>query len=71
MCDTSTLQISNITWSGLEGSMVAANIASLKCSGAAPCEDLRIIDSNFTFGTNVTAGTYSCHAVASTEGFSC
>ncbi|KAJ6491270.1 glycoside hydrolase family 28 protein [Mycena vitilis] len=70
-CDTSTLQISNITWSGLEGSIVAANIASLKCSGAAPCEDIRIIDSNFALGTNATTGTYSCHAVASTEGFTC
>jgi len=70
-CDTSTLQISNITWSGLEGSIVGSGIASLKCSGAAPCEDLRIIDSDFVLGTNATAGTYSCHAVASTEGFAC
>ncbi|KAJ6532763.1 glycoside hydrolase family 28 protein [Mycena vulgaris] len=63
-CDTSTLQISNITWSGLEGSMP-------QCSAAAPCQDLRILDSNFVIGTNASAGTYSCHAIASTEGFSC
>ncbi|KAJ7098255.1 glycoside hydrolase family 28 protein [Mycena epipterygia] len=70
-CDTSTLQISNITWSGLDGSIVGSSIASLQCSGAAPCQDLQILDSNFILGTNATAGTYSCHAVASTEGFSC
>ncbi|KAJ7154663.1 polygalacturonase [Mycena filopes] len=70
-CDTSTLQISNITWSGLEGSMVGSSIASLKCSGAAPCEDLQILDSNFVVGGNATVGTYSCHAVASIEGFVC
>ncbi|KAJ7484383.1 glycoside hydrolase family 28 protein [Mycena latifolia] len=62
-CDTSTLQISNITWSGLEGSIVGSGIAELK--------DLKILDSNFILGTNASAGTYSCHAVASTEGFTC
>jgi len=70
-CDTSTMQISNITWSGLDGSLLGSSIASLSCSGAAPCQDLRILDSNFTFATNTTVGTYSCHAVASTEGFTC
>ncbi|KAJ7150942.1 glycoside hydrolase family 28 protein [Mycena crocata] len=70
-CDTSTLQISNITWSGLEGSIIGTEIASLKCSGAAPCQDLRILDSTFIVGTNTTMGTYSCHAVASTDGFAC
>ncbi|KAJ7193822.1 pectin lyase-like protein, partial [Mycena pura] len=70
-CDTSTMQISNITWSRLHGSLLVSTIASLSCSGAAPCQDLRILDSNFTFATNTTVGTYSCHAVASTEGFTC
>ncbi|KAJ7255370.1 polygalacturonase [Mycena rebaudengoi] len=70
-CDTSTLQISNITWSGLTGSLVGSGIASLKCSGAAPCQDLQISDSTFALGNNATVGTYSCHAVASTEGFTC
>ncbi|KAJ7045482.1 pectin lyase fold/virulence factor [Mycena alexandri] len=70
-CDTSTMQISNITWSGLQGSLLTSSVASLQCSGAAPCQDLRILDSDFTFATNTTAGTYSCHAVASTEGFTC
>ncbi|KAJ6572100.1 pectin lyase-like protein [Mycena capillaripes] len=70
-CDTSTLQISNITWSGLVGSITGSSLASLKCSAAAPCENLQIINSNFTLGTNATVGTYSCHAVASEEGFTC
>ncbi|KAF8175022.1 glycoside hydrolase family 28 protein [Mycena galopus ATCC 62051] len=70
-CDTSTMQISNITWSGLQGSLLTSTVASLQCSGAAPCQDLRILDSNFTFTTNNTVGTFSCHAVASTEGFTC
>ncbi|KAJ7794654.1 pectin lyase-like protein [Mycena olivaceomarginata] len=69
-CDTSTMQISNITWSGLKGSLLASSVASLKCSAAAPCQDLKILNSSFTFATNTT-GTYSCHAVASTEGFTC
>ncbi|KAJ7718689.1 glycoside hydrolase family 28 protein [Mycena maculata] len=70
-CDTSTLQISNITWSGLEGSITNSSIADLECSGAAPCQNLEILNSNFILGTNATAGTYSCHAVTSTEGFTC
>ncbi|KAJ6597963.1 pectin lyase fold/virulence factor [Mycena sp. CBHHK59/15] len=70
-CDTSTMQISNITWSGLQGSLLTSSVVSLECSGAAPCQDLRILDSDFTFATNTTVGTYSCHAVASTEGFTC
>ncbi|KAJ7240756.1 glycoside hydrolase family 28 protein [Mycena rebaudengoi] len=70
-CDTSTMQISNISWSGLQGSLLTSNVASLECSGAAPCQDVRILDSDFTFATNTTVGTYSCHAVASTEGFTC
>ncbi|KAJ7054496.1 exo-polygalacturonase [Mycena amicta] len=69
-CDTSTLQISNITWSGLHGSLLGTNIANLQCSGAAPCQDIKILDSTFTTGTNKT-GTFSCHAVASEEGFTC
>ncbi|KAJ7334885.1 pectin lyase fold/virulence factor [Mycena albidolilacea] len=70
-CDTSTMQISNITWSGLQGSLLTSTVASLQCSGAAPCQDLRILDTNVTFTTNTTVGTFSCHAVASTEGFTC
>ncbi|KAJ7244574.1 glycoside hydrolase family 28 protein [Mycena rebaudengoi] len=70
-CDTSTMQISNISWSGLQGSLLASSVASFECSGAAPCQDVRILDSDFTFATNTTVGTYSCHAVASTEGFTC
>jgi len=70
-CDTSTLQISNITWSGLEGSIAGTGIAILKCSGAAACEELRIVDNDFTLSSNNSVGTFSCHAVASTEGFSC
>ncbi|KAJ7192865.1 glycoside hydrolase family 28 protein [Mycena rebaudengoi] len=58
-------------WSGLQGSPSDLNVASLECSGAAPCQDVRILDSDFTFATNTTVGTYSCHAVASTEGFTC
>ncbi|KAF7323643.1 Pectin lyase-like protein [Mycena kentingensis (nom. inval.)] len=69
-CDTSLLQISNITWSGLSGSLLGSNIASLKCSGAAPCQELKIFNSTFTTGSGA-AGTFSCHAVASTEGFTC
>jgi hypothetical protein len=64
------MQISNITWSGLKGNLLASSVASLKCSAAAPCQDLKILNSSFTFATNTT-GTYSCHAVASTEGFTC
>ncbi|KAJ7878513.1 glycoside hydrolase family 28 protein [Mycena olivaceomarginata] len=70
-CDTSTMQISNITWSGLQGSLLTSTVASLQCSGAAPCQDLRILDTNVTFTTNTTVGKFSCHAVASTEGFTC
>nr|GAT49491.1 pectin lyase-like protein [Mycena chlorophos] len=69
-CDTSTLQISNITWSGLYGTMVGTVIADLSCSGAAPCENLAILESNITSETG-EPGTYSCHAVNSTKGFFC
>ncbi|KAJ7054495.1 glycoside hydrolase family 28 protein, partial [Mycena amicta] len=57
-CDTSTLQISNITWSGLHGSIRGTNIASLQCSAAAPCQDLKILDSTFITGTNKTGTNF-------------
>ena len=39
-CDTSTFQLSNITWSNITGTVANNLLASLQCSGVAPCEDI-------------------------------
>ncbi|RPD81626.1 pectin lyase-like protein, partial [Lentinus tigrinus ALCF2SS1-7] len=41
-CDTSTFQISNITWANITGTVSNALLGSLQCSGAAPCTDIFI-----------------------------
>ncbi|TFK93041.1 glycoside hydrolase family 28 protein [Polyporus arcularius HHB13444] len=39
-CDTSTFQISNVTWSNISGTVSNNLLATLQCSGAAPCPDI-------------------------------
>ncbi|KAI0688056.1 pectin lyase-like protein [Cerioporus squamosus] len=41
-CDTSTFQISNVTWSNISGTVATNLLADLQCSGAAPCPDIVI-----------------------------
>ncbi|KAI0688057.1 pectin lyase-like protein [Cerioporus squamosus] len=41
-CDTSTFQISNVTWSNISGTVSTNILADLQCSGAAPCPGIVI-----------------------------
>ncbi|RPD81625.1 pectin lyase-like protein [Lentinus tigrinus ALCF2SS1-7] len=41
-CDTSTFQISNVTWTNFSGTVANNLLGSLQCSGAAPCTDIVI-----------------------------
>ncbi|RDX56268.1 pectin lyase-like protein, partial [Lentinus brumalis] len=41
-CDTSTFQISHVTWSNITGTVSNNLLASLQCSGAVPCPDIVI-----------------------------
>ena len=41
-CDTSTFQISNVTWANITGTVSNDVLANLQCSAAAPCTDIVI-----------------------------
>jgi galacturan 1,4-alpha-galacturonidase len=71
-CNTSTMKISGITVSGLTGTMLpsAAWVASLQCSAANPCEEIRLdLDMSMTNGTK--ADYYACSNTGAIEGFEC
>ncbi|KAF9459794.1 polygalacturonase [Collybia nuda] len=68
-CDTSLFQISDITWGPMTGSLTSGTLASLKCSGAAPCSGLRFVD----FDQITTSGSraIACSHVQNPIGFNC
>ncbi|KAI0317352.1 pectin lyase fold/virulence factor [Amylostereum chailletii] len=69
-CDTSTFQISNVTWQNITGSVATNTLAALQCSGSAPCPGITIADVNVTFGGG-GSGAVSCSNVVDPEGFEC
>ncbi|KAI0317344.1 pectin lyase-like protein [Amylostereum chailletii] len=69
-CDTSTFQISNVTWENITGSVATSTLAALQCSGLAPCPGITIADVNLTFGGGGN-GVVNCSNVVDPEGFEC
>ena len=69
-CDTSLFQISNVTWENMTGSIAGTKLASLQCSGSAPCPGITIELSNIVTSTGAP-GTISCSNVVNPTGFSC
>jgi galacturan 1,4-alpha-galacturonidase len=63
-CDTSTFQLSNITWENMTGTVASSKLAILQCSGAAPCTNIGIIDDGGVVTTGSGGvGTVSCSNV--------
>lgn len=64
-CDTSTFQISNITWSNITGTVANDLLASLQCSAAAPCPDITIEGvEGLTFNSTAAEPEVECSNVA-------
>ncbi|CAE6538634.1 unnamed protein product [Rhizoctonia solani] len=69
-CDTSTLQISNITWGPMTGTTSYDVLASLQCSEAAVCKGLRFDNMSGIKG-NSTSLKVNCSNVENPVGFNC
>ncbi|GLB42980.1 putative glycosyl hydrolase 28 family protein [Lyophyllum shimeji] len=52
-CDTSLFQISDITWGPMTGNVATGTLASMRCSGSAPCPNITFVD----FDKIATAGS--------------
>ncbi|KAF8756389.1 Glycosyl hydrolases family 28, partial [Rhizoctonia solani] len=69
-CDTSTLQISDVTWGPMTGNITYNILARLQCSGAAPCQNVRFDGMN-GIKVNGTGARIKCSNVATPVGFNC
>ncbi|KAB5593448.1 hypothetical protein CTheo_3082 [Ceratobasidium theobromae] len=69
-CDTSTLQISNVTWGPMTGNITYNILARIQCSGAAPCQNLQF-DGMGGVKVNGTGARIKCSNVENPIGFNC
>ncbi|CAE6417581.1 unnamed protein product, partial [Rhizoctonia solani] len=69
-CDTSTLQISNVTWGPMTGTTNYDILAQLQCSAVVDCKELRF-DSMSGIRGNTTSLKVNCSNVDSPIGFNC
>ncbi|KAF2112713.1 exo-polygalacturonase [Lophiotrema nucula] len=71
-CDTSKFKIDNMHWGNTRGTTDRNYVASLQCSGAAPCTGINIFDNDLTVETNGTKTLgYLCSNVEAPQGFNC
>ncbi|CAI6336906.1 unnamed protein product [Periconia digitata] len=72
-CDTSLFHIDNMNWGNASGTIRQVNVASLQCSGARPCTDVRIFgNEGLRVKENGTVpGGYLCDNVVEPRGFNC
>jgi len=71
-CDSSKFQIEDVTFEDVRGTLATDVVASLQCSGAAPCTGIRIEDVNLTVQvTGAQADDYLCSNVSRPVGFIC
>ena len=69
-CDTSLFQISNITWGpGITGSIQSDTLASMQCSGDAPCPGIALL--GFDNITSVGGREFKCDNLVNSVGFNC
>jgi len=69
-CDTSLFQISDVTWANMTGSTNGDTIASLQCSGDAPCPGITIEGLDGVV-VNGTERVFKCSNVVDPVGFTC
>ncbi|KAF8318157.1 glycoside hydrolase family 28 protein [Clavulina sp. PMI_390] len=76
-CDTSTLQISNVQWVNMTGTVTSSSyVAKIQCSALVPCTGLEISGMNLTYANASTSTSpgptlYSCSNVENPIGFTC
>jgi galacturan 1,4-alpha-galacturonidase len=71
-CDTSKFQISDFSIDTVGGTLQTDVVASMQCSGAAPCEGIAIRNVLFTaHESGATARQYLCSNVENPDGFEC
>jgi galacturan 1,4-alpha-galacturonidase len=69
-CDTSRMQISNITWQNFTGTSKYNVAASLHCAASHPCPDIYFRDVNIT-SVNATKGLKLFNTTVQDEVFQC
>lgn len=72
-CDSSRFKISDMHWGDARGTVRNERVATLDCSGEAPCERIELFDNDLTLvGDNERkAGVYLCDNVEGEIGFEC
>ncbi|KAJ5336416.1 uncharacterized protein N7506_004438 [Penicillium brevicompactum] len=70
-CTNSQFQIRNVAIEGLSGTSKSAKVASLQCSGVAPCTDINISDTSLHLENGTLAASYLCGNVENPIGFKC
>ncbi|KAK4505416.1 hypothetical protein PRZ48_003379 [Zasmidium cellare] len=72
ICDSSKMQISDVSWSNIQGTMNNSYVAALQCSGAVPCPGISIENVDLTVvDTGKLATGYLCSNVSNPIGFTC
>lgn len=69
-CDTSKFQISDVTWANIRGSENTNILATLQCSGSAPCHGIRLLGFD-AISTNGSGREIKCSNVVNPSGFTC
>jgi galacturan 1,4-alpha-galacturonidase len=70
-CDTSKFAISDLSIRTMGGSLQTDVVASMQCSGVAPCTGISIRDVFFNVNGGGTAKQYLCSNVVRPDGFQC
>lgn len=71
-CDTSRFKITDMHWGQARGTVRGDQVATLDCSGAAPCERIELFDNELTVsGDGRDAKVYFCDNVVDDTGFDC
>jgi len=71
-CDSSKFQVEDLRFEDVRGTLETGVVASLQCSGVAPCTGISIEHVKFTVGnTGVPADSYLCSNVSRPVGFTC
>lgn len=73
-CDTSRFKISDMHWGAARGTVRNERVATLDCSGEAPCERIELFDNDLTLVGDAEgrkADVYLCDYVEGEIGFAC
>ncbi|OJI99083.1 hypothetical protein ASPVEDRAFT_187031 [Aspergillus versicolor CBS 583.65] len=70
-CTNSQFQIRDITVANLKGTTESSRVASLQCSGVAPCTNLGLVGVDLELANGTKAEEYLCGNVKRPRGFEC